>query len=275
MRADEGSAAKDRYRSDGYVVVGGVVARQALAGYRHEADRLVAMCKESAQRYETRLQWEADYVPKEDREKVVGKVRKIEPVVDLSPVFGALALDDAICSQAAAVLGEQVVLFEDKLNLKAPGGSGFSWHQDWSCCWRGKTDELVTCMVLLDDADLLNGCLEVVPGSHEGKRTYPFEAGSRFRVDPAYVEQDKVRALPIRAGSMIVFDPYLLHFSKRNITARMRRSILFTYNAARLGHVNDCRFGHRAPGSSSLAADAGDGWVLRRSGGPEREVSGV
>jgi Phytanoyl-CoA dioxygenase (PhyH) len=79
-------------------------------------------------------------------------IRMVEPVVDLSPAFASLARRAEVTAPARAILGDDVLLFEDTLNYKPPGGAGFVWHQDWACCWRAHTDELVTCFVYLDDS---------------------------------------------------------------------------------------------------------------------------
>ena len=169
-------------------------------------------------------------------------IRKLEPILDLSPLYAQLAYDPYIIDIVTAVLGGPVELFEDKLNLKLPGGSPYPWHQDWNCCWRAHTDELVTCFVYLDDADEVNGCLKVVPGSHQGKRIYPFKPGGAFEVDPAALAQSTIVSAPLKSGEVIVFDSYLLHYSDINRSNAARRAIIYTYNPARLGRINEQRF---------------------------------
>jgi ectoine hydroxylase-related dioxygenase (phytanoyl-CoA dioxygenase family) len=232
----------ERYARDGYLVRPGVVSADRLPALRRESDRLRDLAGAQPDVYATRIEWEAVNVPAAERAQMRGVIRKLEPVVDLSAMFAELARSDVITEPATAILGEPVVLFEDKLNLKPPGGSTYPWHQDWSCCWRAHTDRLVTCFIYLDDADAGNGCLEVVPGSHVGKPTLPFRQGSRFEVDPAHVDASRVRPVPLAAGDMIVFDPYLLHYSDRNRTPEARRTIIYTYNPAGLGTINEGRF---------------------------------
>jgi hypothetical protein len=41
---------------------------------------------------------------------------------------------------------------------------------------------------------------------------------------------------------MILFDPYLLHYSDLNRSRSPRRCIIYTYNPARLGQINEQRF---------------------------------
>lgn len=156
----------------------------------------------------------------------------------------------AVEQPALAVFGDDVALFEDKLNLKLPGGAGFPWHQDWSCCWRAYTDELVTCFVALDDATEENGPLEVIPGSHLGRICLPFRSDAEnaadpafagktegFEVDPRAIDPRAVVRAQLGAGDMIVFDPYLLHYSARNRSDRPRRTIIYTYHPVRLGRL--------------------------------------
>lgn len=237
------------YTKQGYAVIPGVLSEAELAEFRKESDRLVALCSADPEAHPRRLQWEVDYLADQERQGMAGVIRKIEPLIDLSPAFARLAEHPTIAGAAEAALGEPVVLFEDKLNLKLPGGSGFPWHQDWSCCWRAHTDELVTCFIYLDDSSATNGYLQVVPGSQRDKHIYPFTEGSTD-VDIESFDHDLITPVPLGAGGMIVFDPYLLHFSDRNLSGLPRRAIIYTYNPARLGEVNADRF----PAGSSAAA---------------------
>lgn len=230
------------YERDGYLVCRGVVAPEQLPGLRAESDRLRDLCGSDPTRYAPRIEWEVASLAEHERDGMDGVIRKLEPVVDLSPVFAGLAFDDRVAAPAVAIFGEAVSLFEDKLNLKPPGGSAYPWHQDWSCCWRAHTDRLVTCFLYLDDADAGNGCLEVVPGSHAGKPILPFREGSGFEVDPQHIDPAAIVPVPLAAGDMIAFDPYLLHYSDRNHATTARRTIIYTYNPASLGDVNLGRF---------------------------------
>jgi phytanoyl-CoA hydroxylase len=90
----------------------------------------------------------------------------------------------------------------------------------------------------LDDADETNGCLQVIPRSHVDKPILPFRQGSRFEVDPAHVDKSKIVPVPLKAGEMIFFDPYLLHYSDLNRGRVPRRAIIYTYYPARLGKIN-------------------------------------
>lgn len=232
----------DKYLADGYLIAPSFLSPDRLSALRAEADRLLRLCQDNANRYADRIQWEKDYLDEANQAGMEHVIRKLEPILDLSPLYAELAYDPHIIDIVSAVLGGPVELFEDKLNLKLPGGSPYPWHQDWNCCWRAHTDELVTCFVYLDDADEVNGCLKVVPGSQQGKRIYPFKPGNTFEVDPAAIAQSAIVSTPLKSGEMIVFDSYLLHYSDVNRSKSARRAIIYTYNPARLGRINEQRF---------------------------------
>lgn len=232
----------DRFWRDGYLTAPAIFSSGQLEALRAESDRLLRLCTEQAERYARRIEWEVDHLAEGDRTGMERVIRKLEPVSDLSPLFADFAYHPGIVEPVSAIFGEPVELFEDKLNLKLPGGSPYPWHQDWVCCWRAHTDQLITCFIYLDDADATNGCLQVIPGSHIGKPCLPFKPGSRFEIDPACVDTSKAKPVPLRAGEMIFFDAYLLHYSDLNRSRTPRRAIIYTYNPARLGKVNEGRF---------------------------------
>lgn len=235
----------ERYAQEGFAVVKSVASKDKLKELQEESNRLIAYCFEHRQRLGRRVLLETDAEESANlgiNERMSGVIRKIEPLIDISPVFAEFAFDDSVCYPATAVFDENVELFEDKLNLKLPGGSGFVWHQDWSCCWRAHTDRLVTCFIYIDDSTRENGCLDVIPGSHQGKRICDFRKDSNFEVDPRYIDDGEIVRIALNAGDMIVFDPYLLHHSEPNRTKTPRRSIIYTYNPLSLGLVTPHRF---------------------------------
>jgi len=230
------------YRREGYLTAAAILSTEQLVELRQEADRLNQLCFQESERYAKRIEWEIDHLDEKHQAGMQKKIRKLEPVSDLSPIFAKFAFAEGVVGPISAIFGEPVDLFEDKLNLKLPGGSPYPWHQDWSCCWRAHTDELITCFIYLDDADEINGYLQVIPGSHIGKPICSFKPEGKFEVDPSHIDADKIAPVPLKAGEMIFFDPYLLHYSDLNRSNAPRRAIIYTYYPARLGKINEDRF---------------------------------
>jgi hypothetical protein len=232
----------EQYRHDGFLTAPSVFTPEELQLMRDASDKVLALCASDPEKYSKRIEWERDHVDVDRRDGMERVIRKLEPVSDIAPMFHHYSQHPGIVDPLKQIFGDEVSLFEDKLNLKLPGGSPYPWHQDWACCWRAHTDELITCFIYLDDADESMGCLQVIPGSHRGKPILPFKAGSRFEIDPESFDAKGAVPVPLKAGGMIYFDPYLLHFSDYNTTNNPRRTIIFTYNPARLGDINQGRF---------------------------------
>src|SRR5512136_2348466 len=125
----------DKYHGQGFLTAPAVIAEENLQRMRAEADRLNRLCFEERERYAARIEWEVDHLAEEDKRGMEKVIRKLEPISDLSPIFRELAFAPQITTPISAIFNEPVGLFEDKLNLKLPGGSPYPWHQDWVCCW--------------------------------------------------------------------------------------------------------------------------------------------
>ncbi|MBE0695321.1 MAG: phytanoyl-CoA dioxygenase family protein, partial [Anaerolineaceae bacterium] len=147
----------DKYNTQGYLTAPAIVSDENLERMRAESDRLMRLCNVESERYAKRIEWEVDHLAEEEKQGMEKVIRKLEPISDLSLIFQELAFSPEITGPVSTIFGEPVALFEDKLNLKLPGGSPYPWHQDWVCCWRAHTDQLVTCFIYLDDADAVNG----------------------------------------------------------------------------------------------------------------------
>src|ERR1041385_5598045 len=62
-------------------------------------------------------------------------VSRIENFCPFHEGFAALLDGEQLRGHASALLGEDAVLFKDKINFKMPGGDGFTSHQDVQAGW--------------------------------------------------------------------------------------------------------------------------------------------
>jgi hypothetical protein len=91
----------------------------------------------------------------------------------------------------------------------------------------------------LDDATTENGCLWVIPGSHKHGVLWPMAVQNDDRFDCTdqsfgfpYSNDDAI-AVPVRAGSIVFFNGYLLHRSLPNrATSGYRRALVNHYMSA-------------------------------------------
>jgi phytanoyl-CoA hydroxylase len=127
----------------------------------------------------------------------------------------------------------RVKCMQSMLFLKPPGLQGQAWHQDERFI-PTRDRSLVGAWIALDDADLENGCLWVLPGSHRMGYLHPTrEHGNREEFDASdeaysFDDSDAV-AVEVHAGDVVFFNGYLLHRSFRNRSNRTRRALVNHY----------------------------------------------
>lgn len=144
-----------------------------------------------------------------------------------------LLREGALVEIAGELLGEDALLYKEKINYKLPNGAGFSPHQDKPAY--PFVDRILSVMVAVDDATVENGCLEVVDARHD----VVLEQDERGCITNDVVSQMTWHHVPLQAGQTLFFDALTPHRSQRNATNRPRRALYPTYNAASEGDLRD------------------------------------
>ena len=135
-------------------------------------------------------------------------------------------------------LGPDIRFWWDQGIKKSPGsGSHIEWHQD-NGYQRGRVPEYLTFWLALDDSDLNNGGLMVIPGSHHaGQQAH--ELRDVHWVIPK-VETSRAIALNARAGDLLVFSSLLVHKTVGNHSSdRERRAWVIQYARADATNADD------------------------------------
>ncbi|MCY3742816.1 MAG: phytanoyl-CoA dioxygenase family protein [Candidatus Poribacteria bacterium] len=155
-----------------------------------------------------------------------------------SPEFLARARDPRLTDPIVDVLGPDLLSLTILYIWKPPKiGLGFPWHQDrWYTQSMFKTPTTVGTWAAIDAADIDNGCLYVIPGSHKDEILEHVELeGSQqqeFKLALGAKDEDGV-AIEVPPGSVIFFDNRLLHKSTDNTTERFRRCSVAHYLSAK------------------------------------------
>ena len=152
------------------------------------------------------------------------------------PYFWGVAKNSGITEVLRQLLGPDVLLQTSKLNTKAPGGgAAVEWHQDWAF-YPHTNDRILACGLMLEDVDLANGPLQVIPGSHKGPVLDHNNKDGVFcgAIDPDDPEfhADKAVTLTGKAGSMTVHHARTLHGSAPNRSDRARLILFYECLAA-------------------------------------------
>ena len=152
------------------------------------------------------------------------------------PYFWEVAKNSGVTEVLRDLLGPNVLLQTSKLNTKAPGGgAAVEWHQDWAF-YPHTNDSILACGLMLDDVDLPNGPLQVIPGSHKGPVLNHNNKDGIFcgAIDPGDPDFHREKAVTLtgKAGSMTVHHARTLHGSAPNRSDRPRLILFYECLAA-------------------------------------------
>ena len=206
--------AVDTFRSQGFVVVPEVFDP-------HECDDIAAHIEVAA--FELALGAAAD-----------GPL-SYRPMMHLaSPALTEAATDPRWSGivQPLLATGDVRLYWEQAVAKPPEARTELPWHQD-----NGYTpldpEEYLTCWLALDDADLDNGCLWVIPESHrQGTVAHRNdERGGPFRVGHEGPDSDGI-PVPVARGSVLAFSSLLMHRSGPNQTQRRRLAWIIQYCGA-------------------------------------------
>jgi ectoine hydroxylase-related dioxygenase (phytanoyl-CoA dioxygenase family) len=217
------------YRRDGYLVIPRLIEGEQLAELRTLTDRIVSEARGVAANDEL-------YDLEPSHTAALPRVRRLKPAIfKRYAFFHALVREPKIVAILQQLLGPSIRLYGGKLNMKSASyGSPVEWHQDWAF-YPHTNDDVLATGIYLDDCDLDNGPLMVIPGSHHGP-TWDHHADGRFcgAMDPAHCDIDLGKAVPLMgpAGSMTIHHARLVHGSALNTSNRQRRLLLHEYTAA-------------------------------------------
>jgi len=218
----------DEYSRVGAIVVPGVLSADEVARLRAVTDGFVERARHLTA-HDDVFDLEDSHTPKQPR------VRRIKSPHLHHPDYAALVRHPRIVEVLTDLWGPDLRFDTAKLNLKSAGfGAAVEWHQDWAF-YPHTNDDLAAVGVMMDDMELENGPLLIVPGSHRGP-VHDHHADGRFcgAMDPASCGVDFSKAVPLtgRAGSITVHHVRTVHGSAPNTSNRDRRLLLFQFRAA-------------------------------------------
>jgi 2-aminoethylphosphonate dioxygenase len=232
-----------RYWRDGYVTVRSRFAPDEVAGWRAECDRLWGIVDRDPDT--PRVQWRGHA-----RE---GQIRdRIDPVVDISPLFAALAADPRVVSPVRDVLRAEPALMKAKLITKRPGTTGYAMHQDFPY-WAPlgiPADDLLTLQLSIDPSRADNGAVELFARLHHGR--LEARPGEPLDVDEARMDLSRGEVAELAPGDLLIFHSLTPHRSGPNRSAGPRRALFLTYTTAAHGDVYRRYHDHQRVGDPSL-----------------------
>jgi ectoine hydroxylase-related dioxygenase (phytanoyl-CoA dioxygenase family) len=256
----------DTFHRNGWMVIENVLSPEEVAALNQRSDEII-LGEKYPDVSERCIQIEPDVQARIESGEVsrLDAVRTLRGVVPYDDLFQAHMRNANILDAAEALVGPDVCFHGDLLfNKPAKYGSEKPWHQDNASLEVEPASSLVGCWVALDDADVENGCMRFLPGSH----TWGLLPHVRDRfgtcVDlPVLVEELRRRNLvapaagrdaatdeelrevvrmaeiaqPLRAGSCLFQHNLVLHNTAPNRSQRRRRSLTTWYVNAHSRHA--------------------------------------
>jgi hypothetical protein len=191
---------------------------------------------------------------KEPGKRLINRIEYISPFH-----AGFKELTEALRPAVSQLLGEEAVLFKEKINFKMPGGGGFKPHQDSQAGWEDYAKYFISVLVCIDEATIENGCLQMVAG---------YQDKGLYRVWEPLTDADmkgmKFEYCPTKPGDIVFFDSYAPHASEPNMSDKIRRLYFATYNRLSEGnHIDQYYADKRKSFPPDIERESGKEYVFR------------
>ncbi|GIX03623.1 MAG: L-proline 4-hydroxylase [Planctomycetaceae bacterium] len=152
-------------------------------------------------------------------------------------IYGAIVRSARIVRAMEQLLDDEVYHYHHKMILKeARTGGAWAWHQDYGywyhngCLW----PDMASCLIAVDRATRVNGCLQVVRGSHKLGRIEHYKVGDQTGADlervQAILERLETVYVELAPGSAVIFHANTLHRSDQNHSDQPRWAFICCYN---------------------------------------------
>lgn len=166
-----------------------------------------------------------------------------------------IAADSRVLDLVQAVAGPSFYLLATHFFCKYPvepqGTRHFvAWHQDVTY-WGLSLPSAVTVWYAVDDSDIDNGCMRVIPGTHHTIRDHGVadEEGNLLRSNQEIAltpgEEALAVDLELKAGQASLHHGLLIHGSRPNLSQRRRCGLTLRYVPAGVRQVADSNTGRR------------------------------
>ena len=227
-------AQTEQFWRDGVLVIEDAVSADQLANLRQVFAGWVEESRGHTQDYGETLDGRPRFDLQPGHSAEIPGLRRVQSPEEVSDVFADTMRNARTVDFCAELIGPAIRFHHGKVNSKLPGtATKVKWHQDFPFQPMTNND-MITCLLFVDDVTLENGPLEVIPGSHNGPIHSHWQNG-RFTgaVTDDVVEPhlDKIVKCTGKAGSVCLMHVNLLHGSAPNLSASPRTLYITTYYA--------------------------------------------
>lgn len=225
----QAASIKDTFETDGYVCPVPVLTAKEVTRYRNAYDRL-----------------EADAVARGLKARITNRHHEDAEI-------WSFATHPRVLGYAREILGPDVVLISTGFFAKQPATNDkfVAWHQD-TTYWGLQPPFAITIWIAIDDSDVANGCMRVIPRSHKvgllphrksGKSGNLL--GEDQEIDPSLFDESSAVNFILKAGQASIHHGELIHGSNPNCSTRRRCGMTIRFTIPSVKPVLDGPFPFR------------------------------
>jgi hypothetical protein len=151
------------------------------------------------------------------------------------PTLFTWLLDDDVLDVVESVIGPDIALWSSHFISKPPGdGMRVGWHED-SFYWNKSISpmEVVTVWLAIDPSSAANGCMRVIPGTHNNGysqyRSVDQRAVFTSEIQPDQFDESKAVDCVLGANQCSLHHAKLIHGSNANSSASRRCGYTMRY----------------------------------------------
>ena len=225
---------KDQFWTNGFLVVENAVNDKQLGNLKKSFSDWVEESRNHKDDYGKTKDGRPRFDLQPGHSSDVPGLRRIQSPEEISEVFADVMRNGHSVDMCAELIGQGIRFHHGKVNSKLPGtATKVNFHQDFP--FEPMTnDDMITCLLFIDDVTLENGPLEVVPGTHKGPLYSHWHNGifTGSVSDEILAEhEDKIIRCTGKAGSVCLMHASLLHGSAPNLSNKSRTLYISTYYA--------------------------------------------
>ena len=213
------------YHQDGYTVCPNFLSPEEVAQLVAEIEKIISgntLANHDKKRMEMEPNQPSDGA----------KVRRLYEPCTHYPLFRKLSDSEKLLDAVEDLVGPNILFHYSKLNMKPPEiGSVVEWHQDLSYYPLTNRDSLAV-LFYLDDADAENGCLQMLPGRHEGDLLAHTSEGYFQGRATEVIDSSEAALVEGKVGAAVFMHCMTPHASTTNRSNRPRRTLILSYRAA-------------------------------------------
>ena len=210
------------FQKNGYLKIGKILEDDHIATLREAYDHEFDQARQNNQFRNLAISDTDDLTEKNNAPT---QMLQIMQMCERNMHFRKLIYHDPILDIAESLIGPNLQLFHDQALFKpAHNGDTVFWHQD-NAYWQCQPANLVSCWLTLDDVDVTNGAMHVLPGSHLEAHDHEKSKQTGALLDHGdKIDASKAAVVDLPAGGIMFHHCQTFHYTPPNKTDRQRRA---------------------------------------------------